>query len=116
MSNLRTLMFHDVVFEDQFNSSGFPGNDSAIYKLTQKQFSKYLNLLKNGGEKQRKCKEPTEQTESGTSKQKEEPCTRYVNTKPEKQGSANRNQQHRGNAETFSETNEGNARTGTSMR
>ena len=40
MSNLRTLMFHDVVFEDQFNSSGFPGNDSAIYKLTQKQFSK----------------------------------------------------------------------------
>ena len=41
MSNLRTLMFHDVVFEDQFNSSGFPGNDSAIYKLTQKQFSKF---------------------------------------------------------------------------
>ena len=33
MSNLRTLMFHDVVFEDQFNSSGFPGNDSATYKF-----------------------------------------------------------------------------------
>ena len=48
MSNLRTLMFHDVVFKDQFDSSGFPGNDSATYKLTQRQFSKYLNLLKNG--------------------------------------------------------------------
>ena len=49
MSNLRTLIFHDVVFKDQFDSSGFPGNHSATYKLTQKQFSKYLNLLKNGG-------------------------------------------------------------------
>ena len=47
MSNFRTLMFHDVVLEDQFDSSGFPGRNAATYKLTQKQFSKYLNLLKN---------------------------------------------------------------------
>ena len=47
MSNLRTLMFHDVVFEGKFDSSGFPGNNAATYKLTEEQFSKYLNLLKN---------------------------------------------------------------------
>ena len=44
MSNLRTLMFHDVVFEGKFDSSGFPGNNAATYKLTEEQFSKYLNF------------------------------------------------------------------------
>ena len=49
MPNLRTLMYHDVVFQDQFNTSGFQGHNPATYKLTLKQFTEHLQLLKNGG-------------------------------------------------------------------
>jgi peptidoglycan/xylan/chitin deacetylase (PgdA/CDA1 family) len=40
-----SLLYHDVVPPDDFESSGFPGGDSAIYKLELSEFEKHLEAI-----------------------------------------------------------------------
>jgi peptidoglycan/xylan/chitin deacetylase (PgdA/CDA1 family) len=39
------LLYHDVVGVDDFDSSGFPGGDAAIYKLPRKAFLSHLDAI-----------------------------------------------------------------------
>jgi peptidoglycan/xylan/chitin deacetylase (PgdA/CDA1 family) len=41
-----SLLFHDVVPPDDFESSGFPGGDAAIYKLELSEFERHLDAIK----------------------------------------------------------------------
>jgi peptidoglycan/xylan/chitin deacetylase (PgdA/CDA1 family) len=41
----RTLLFHDVVDEGRWNSSGFDSGDAAIYKFTRRSFEEHLDRL-----------------------------------------------------------------------
>jgi peptidoglycan/xylan/chitin deacetylase (PgdA/CDA1 family) len=40
-----SIMFHDVVEEDRWDSSGFPGGSAALYKLSRKEFEKHLDAI-----------------------------------------------------------------------
>lgn len=40
-------MYHDVVTRDQRDSSGFPGTDAALYKLTPDQFRNHILSIRN---------------------------------------------------------------------
>jgi peptidoglycan/xylan/chitin deacetylase (PgdA/CDA1 family) len=40
-----TLMYHDVVPAGQEDSSGFPGRDAALYKVTPKRFASHLDAI-----------------------------------------------------------------------
>ena len=42
-----SLMYHDVVSRDQRDSSGFPGADAALYKLTPGQFRNHIRSIGN---------------------------------------------------------------------
>ena len=42
------LMYHDVVPADRADSSGFPGRDAALYKVTPEQFDEHLKMIKIG--------------------------------------------------------------------
>jgi hypothetical protein len=42
-----SLLYHDVVPSGDFESSGFPGGDSAIYKLELSEFEKHLMAIHN---------------------------------------------------------------------
>ncbi len=42
---IRTLLYHDVVDNDQWTSSGFATGDAAIYKLTRSAFQAHLDRL-----------------------------------------------------------------------
>ncbi len=39
------LLYHDVVHGEDFDSSGFPGGDANIYKLTRSRFESHLDAL-----------------------------------------------------------------------
>lgn len=39
-------MYHDVVSRDQRDSSGFPGADAALYKLTPEQFRNHIQAIR----------------------------------------------------------------------
>jgi hypothetical protein len=41
-----TLMYHDVVPAGAEDSSGFPGRDAALYKVTPQQFDAHLDAIK----------------------------------------------------------------------
>ena len=41
----RAIMFHDVVENDDFASSGFPGEGAHVYKLTRPDFERHLDAL-----------------------------------------------------------------------
>jgi peptidoglycan/xylan/chitin deacetylase (PgdA/CDA1 family) len=45
----RTLMYHDVVLEDRWDSSGFSGPDADIYKLSLGEFVDHLDRLQTSG-------------------------------------------------------------------
>src|SRR5215510_5632824 len=40
-----SLLYHDVVPPGDFESSGFPGGDAAIYKLELPEFEQHLNAI-----------------------------------------------------------------------
>jgi peptidoglycan/xylan/chitin deacetylase (PgdA/CDA1 family) len=40
-----SLLYHDVVTSGDFESSGFPGGDAAIYKLDLSEFERHLNAI-----------------------------------------------------------------------
>lgn len=40
-----SIMFHDVVNEDRWDSSGFPGGSAAVYKLSRTEFEKHLDAI-----------------------------------------------------------------------
>ncbi len=40
-----SLMYHDVVNEGQFDSSGFPGPEAATYKLEREDFERHLQAI-----------------------------------------------------------------------
>src|SRR5262247_2579904 len=40
-----SLMYHDVVSGDRRESSGFPGPDAALYKLTPEQFRNHISSI-----------------------------------------------------------------------
>src|SRR5262249_15863171 len=42
-----TLMYHDVVPQGAEDSSGFPGRDAALYKVTPASFRQQLENMKN---------------------------------------------------------------------
>ena len=44
MKNL-VLLYHDVVDKAQFDSSGFPGGDAAVYKLDLRKFRQHLDAI-----------------------------------------------------------------------
>jgi len=44
--NFFSIMYHDVVEGDDFEASGFPGRDAALYKLGRKQFAEQLQAIK----------------------------------------------------------------------
>lgn len=46
---MATLMYHDVVAGDDWDSSGFPGASAAHYKLTRAQFERHLDALAASG-------------------------------------------------------------------
>ena len=41
-----SIMYHDVVEGNDFEASGFPGRDAALYKLGRKQFAEQLQAIK----------------------------------------------------------------------
>jgi peptidoglycan/xylan/chitin deacetylase (PgdA/CDA1 family) len=45
----RTLLYHDVVLEDRWDSSGFSGPDADIYKLSFGEFVDHLDRLQASG-------------------------------------------------------------------
>jgi peptidoglycan/xylan/chitin deacetylase (PgdA/CDA1 family) len=46
---IRTLLYHDVVEEGRWSSSGFDGGDAAVYKLTRTAFEAHLDRLATPG-------------------------------------------------------------------
>src|SRR5262245_15239565 len=40
-----TLMYHDVVAAGADDTSGFPGRDAALYKVTPEQFASHLDAI-----------------------------------------------------------------------
>ena len=42
-----SLMYHDVVSRDERDSSGFPGADAALYKLTPDQFRNHIQSIRS---------------------------------------------------------------------
>jgi peptidoglycan/xylan/chitin deacetylase (PgdA/CDA1 family) len=46
---LRTLLYHDVVPEDRWSTSGFSGVDADIYKLSLADFIDHLDRLRHAG-------------------------------------------------------------------
>jgi peptidoglycan/xylan/chitin deacetylase (PgdA/CDA1 family) len=42
-----SLLYHDVVLPGQFSSSGFPGGDADIYKLTLPDFERHLHAIRS---------------------------------------------------------------------
>ena len=46
-----SLMYHDVVSRDQRDSSGFPGADAALYKLTPEQFRNHIQAIRRAENK-----------------------------------------------------------------
>jgi peptidoglycan/xylan/chitin deacetylase (PgdA/CDA1 family) len=47
----RTLLYHDVVDDGQWSSSGFAGGDAAIYKFARTAFDEHLDRLTQVGDK-----------------------------------------------------------------
>jgi peptidoglycan/xylan/chitin deacetylase (PgdA/CDA1 family) len=45
------LMYHDVVTEGAEDTSGFPGRDAALYKVTAEQFASHLDAIKQSASK-----------------------------------------------------------------
>jgi len=43
---MTTLMYHDVVAAGAEDSSGFPGRDAALYKVTPQQFAAHLDAIR----------------------------------------------------------------------
>ena len=42
---MNALMYHDVVPEGAEDTSGFPGRDAALYKVTPRQFEAHLDAI-----------------------------------------------------------------------
>ena len=45
--NALSLMYHDVVENGQWDSSGFPGPEAAVYKLSAEDFEQHLNAIES---------------------------------------------------------------------
>jgi peptidoglycan/xylan/chitin deacetylase (PgdA/CDA1 family) len=42
-----TLMFHDIVVDDDFDASGFPGTGSLSYKISAHDFQEFIRLIES---------------------------------------------------------------------
>lgn len=45
---LRSLLYHDVIEDNRYHASGFPGEDANLYKLTRALFREHLRALAEG--------------------------------------------------------------------
>src|SRR5437899_2158462 len=50
MARAFSIMYHDVVEEGAWDSSGFPGAAAASYKLTREEFRRHLNAVEKAAE------------------------------------------------------------------
>jgi peptidoglycan/xylan/chitin deacetylase (PgdA/CDA1 family) len=46
---MTALMYHDVVAAGEEETSGFPGRDAALYKVTPEMFASHLDAIPSGG-------------------------------------------------------------------
>ncbi len=56
--NVFSVMYHDVVEEGAWDSSGFPGDGAAVYKLERAEFGRHLDAVKAAGVRVGRATEP----------------------------------------------------------
>ncbi len=56
--NVFSIMYHDVVERGAWDSSGFPGEGAAAYKLLREEFAAHLDAVRAAGPRVRRANEP----------------------------------------------------------